>query len=290
MALLRILFLFCSILFLTSCSPDSAKGKEVPTVLVSVAPYAFFVKEIGGEHFRVKVLIPEGANPHTYEPKPQEVAGIQDAALWIRLKEPSEEKVYRVLLEQKPSLKILEITRGIPLLSASCCEKGHHHHPHDGEDLHVWLSPKLAELQASRIAEALISLDPVHETLYRQNLEHLLTKLHNLGGEIREILKNTHSKGLLVSHPAFAYFCQDYGLTQLSVEVEGKDPLPKQIDALLQKIEHHQIKTVFLEPQYSTKGAELLAEKLHLKSEMIDPYAEDYIENLREIALKVARS
>lgn len=271
------------------CSRSSSQKTTCPTVLVSVAPYSFFVKEIGKEHVHVKILVPEGANPHTYEPKPKEVANIQDATLWIKLGEPSEEKVSRVLLEKKPGLKVVTVTEGLPLLG-SCCEHGHHHHEEEGADLHVWLSPKLAKIQAKAIAKALCELDPAHQNIFEENLKNLLVSLERLDGEIRGILTTRSSHALLVSHPAFAYFCHDYGLTQLSVEVEGKDPRPKEIEALLKEIAHHQIKTIFLEPQHSTKGADIFAQKLQLREEIVDPYSENYLENLRSIALKIAGS
>ena len=78
-------------------------------------------------------------------------------------------------------------------------------------------------------------------------------------------------RAILVSHPAFAYFCQDYALVQLSVEVEGKDPLPKDVTEILQKAKNYNIQSVLLEPQYSNKGAELIAQSMHLPTHMVDP-------------------
>jgi zinc transport system substrate-binding protein len=88
----------------------------------------------------------------------------------------------------------------------------------------------------------------------------------------------------MVSHPAYAYFCRDYQLKQLSIEFEGKDPSPRQLTSVLTRARQAGIKTVFIQMQYNNKGAQLIAKELGAKIVTLDPYAENYFIMMREIA------
>ncbi|MBS0653620.1 MAG: zinc ABC transporter substrate-binding protein [Verrucomicrobia bacterium] len=287
------IFLFLISLCFASCQPESPRQKE-KTVLVSIAPYAFFVHQIAGKDQPVTTLVPEGANPHIYEPKPKEVEKVRDASLWVRLGESFDQKVFKVIQEQNPQMRIVDVTEGIHLLSS--CEvddpSHEHHHCHgndEGSDIHIWLSPKLAKVQADTIAKALMEAFPENSQLYEKNLNRFIAELDLLDQEISTILAPMKGDAILVSHPAFAYFCQDYGLVQLSVEMEGKEPLPQQVTHLLEEARHYKVATVILEPQYSNKGAELIAQELGIPTATVDPYAEDYLDNLRSIAQIIAK-
>jgi zinc transport system substrate-binding protein len=109
-----------------------------------------------------------------------------------------------------------------------------------------------------------------------------------LNEEISALLAPMRDKAILVSHPAFAYFCRDYHIVQLSIEVEGKDPLPKDVAEIIQKAKSYHIQSVLLEPQYSNKGAELIAKSMDLPTHMVDPYSENYSANLLSIAKVIA--
>lgn len=288
--------LFLLILLIPLCSCEKKEGAKdgKPTVLVSVPPYAFFVKKIAQDAVNIETLVPVGANPHIYEASPKEVQRHQNAVLWVYLGEAFDQKVLRFFKDSHKQIQILDITKGIDLLSV--CEKdnlgteAHHcHHSHDeGKDLHIWLSPALAKLQAQKIAAALITLLPEAKEKFSANLQTFLNELDGLDHQIAQILNPLNGKAILVSHPAFGYFCRDYHLIQLSIEIEGKEPLPQHITEILGQVKYYSIQSILTEPQYSNKGAELLAESLHLPIHMVDPYAENYSENLLTIAKVIA--
>jgi zinc transport system substrate-binding protein len=265
-------------------SPATAK----PTVLVSIPPYAYFAERIGGTEIQVISLVPENANPHIYEPKPQQIHSLNGAQLWCRLGDPADQKIYSVLKEQNPNLIIVEMTKGIELLS-TCDEDDSHHCDEEGKDLHIWLSPRLMKKQAETIAQGLIQAFPENQISYRERLQAVLRELDQLDQEITALLAPRAGDAILVSHPAFAYFCLDYHLVQLSIETEGKDPLPQQITSLLAQAKQHHVTAVLLQPQYSNKGATLIAKQLSLPVATVNPYAADYMENLRLIAQVIAQ-
>ncbi|MBI3236191.1 MAG: zinc ABC transporter substrate-binding protein [Chlamydiales bacterium] len=263
---------------------ETSQDESSKTVLVSIAPYAFFVEKIAGDTLEVATLIPEGANPHIYEPKPQEVERSRNADLWIRLGESFDQKVLKTLREQNPNMRIADVTQGITLLH----ECSHSGCSHEGEDIHIWLSPVLAQIQAKTIANSLIAIAPEHTQLYENNLALFLKELEDLHIQIAQILAPYRGSAVLVSHPAFAYFCDDYGILQLSVEMEGKEPRPQDVTQLLKMAREYEVQLVILEPQYSNKGAELIARELGVPTKTLDPYSQNYLDNLRLIAQTMA--
>jgi zinc transport system substrate-binding protein len=204
---------------------------------------------------------------------------MQEVAVWMRLGEPNEEKLMRALKEKNNNLVIVELWKEAPLLDG-CCR---------GEaDLHFWLNPKLASNQAEKMAQALCTLFPEHKEIYLKNLKALQQELANLDKEIAERLAPLQGQAILASHPAFGYFCKEYGLIQLSIECEGKEPRPKQIAALLQQAKAAHVRVVLTQAQYSNKGAELVAKKLALPTTLVDPYSKDYVNNLLHLAEVIA--
>lgn len=283
------LILAVFILLTNSCEKKEIFNSGKPIVLVSVPPYTYFVKKIAQDTVTVQSLIPAGANPHVYEAAPKEVQSHQNAAIWVRLGESFDKKVYQVFKQLHKPVQIVDVAQGIELLSF-CEDHGlvtdeHHCHTHDeGKDLHIWLSPKLAKLQAQKIAEALIALLPEQREFFSANLQNFLEELDEMDRQIAALLAPMEGKAILVSHPAFGYFCQDYHLVQLSIEMEGKEPLPQHVTEILASAKRYAVQAVLVEPQYSNKGAELIAKRLGLPTHSVDPYSENYLENLLAIA------
>lgn len=270
---------FCIIPILSYSEPV----KLPPIVLVSVPPYLYFVKKIAENTVSVQSLVPPGANPHLYEPTPKQVQLQKRAVLWVKLGEKADQKAQRVFQELKNPPVIIDLKEGLNLLSykdrkGQCCSH------ESAKDLHIWLSPKMMQPQVKKITQALIQLFPIHTELYQNNSDALLKELEQIDQELTIALKNKQGKAILVSHPAFAYFCRDYKLEQLSLEEEGKDCLPQYIPELLQKIKMLHIGGIIIEPQHGSKAAKILAQKLQISTYVIDPYSEDYIAGLKQIA------
>lgn len=279
-----------TLLFLLLLPFLSCEKKEPPSradVLVNIAPYAYFVEKIAGPTLTVTMLIPAGVNAHLYEPTPQQVAAALESTVWFRLGESQEHKILKILKEHNPTLVEVDLCSGISLLStgehACSAEKGGHHHTHEGKDRHVWLSPYLAQYQVKKIAATLIKLYPEHRQLFLRNTKTFLAELQHLHEELEEELRPFEGQALLVSHPAFGYFCREFRLRQLSVECEGKDPRPQDVARTLKEAQQMHVRSVFTQAGYNNKGAELIGENLHLPIYLVDPYAQDYLANLREI-------
>lgn len=287
MSLLRIFFL-CSLLFAAmSCREKPGPAANKPLVLVSIAPYRFLVERIAGCALDVQTVVPTAANPHSFEPTSRGVSAMGRSQIWFRIGEPFEGKILPILTGNNPSLIVADLRDGIDLIEEAH-ELGCKHCSMDHLDRHIWLSPKLAKAQAELIEKALSQKFPEQAEIFQKNCLQLCSELTDLDAEIRDLLKGVEKRTLLVSHPAFAYFCKDYDFTQLSVEYEGKDPRPKHLEEVLKRAASESADVALALPQYNNKGAQLIAEKLHMPVRFIDPYSDNYFETMRKLAHLIA--
>jgi zinc transport system substrate-binding protein len=210
------------------------------------------------------------------------VSGLKDGAIWFQIGEPFEQKLGPLL---KETAKV-DLRRGVSMID----NESHHCHAcgQDHLDRHIWLSPKQAALQADHITKVLSARYPEQAEEFKTRNGVLKEELLALNDEIEAILKNAHAKTFLVSHPAFAYFCRDYDLKQLSVEQEGKDPRPKELEAVYRSAIETQAEVAIALPQHNNKGAQLIAERLRIPVRVIDPYSAEYFETMRTLAGLIA--
>jgi len=282
-----IALLAISLLFV-SCSQKIAPPSK-PSILVSIAPYAYFADRIAGETIEIQTLIPPGANLHIYEPSPKSVEENTRAMIWFRIDEPIEQPIEVSLKERNPQMKIVNLQEGLPLLMGNeavelnLCNNNHN------RDLHTWLSPKLALKQALIMTQSLIELFPDNKELYQKNFNNLMLDMVKLEKDLEAEISPFRGSAILVSHPAFGYFCQDFGLIQLSVECEGKDPRPRDVENILKQAEKYKVLCVFLQQGFNNRGAQLIGKKLQLPYYRVDPYARDYLTNMRKISGYIAK-
>ena len=167
-------------------------------------------------------------------------------------------------------------------------EHGHHHH--GGLDPHIWLSPVLAKIQARNIYSALVKIDPENKDFYKKNLNSFLDELKALDKKIEEILTPYKGKAFMVFHPSWGYFALRYKIEQISIEVNGKEPKPAQLVELVKEAKLHDIKIVFVAPQFSQKGAKTISKSINGNVATIDPLDVKWDENLIKVAKEIAKS
>jgi zinc transport system substrate-binding protein len=285
-----LLFLLCG--FWQPCYAQENATSH--TVLVSVAPHKYFVEQIAGDTITVNLMVPAGASSHTFEPTPKQMLSASKADIWFQIGETFESRAGPALKNFKPTMQFIDLRQGLDLIYCqegdrgycSCCHGSHAH----SADPHFWLSARQAKKQATTIANALSKRYPEHQQLYEQNLRQFHSKLDALDHEISDIFEPLGRRPVMVSHPAYAYFCRDYNLEQLSIEFEGKDPTPHQLNKILQESRDNDIKTIFIQIQYNNKGARLIADTIGASIVTLDPYSEEYMTTMREIALQFAKT
>lgn len=263
------------------------------TVFVSIPPQAYLVDQIGGEFVRTELMVRPGQDPHTFEPTPKQMMTLAEAAVYFRIGLPFEERILPKIMSNLQSLKVIDCRHGITLLSGSECDHSHaHQHEQEAEqDLHYWLSPKNLKILAITIHDALRSVLPgdTHPDM-EFRFKSLLQRLDECDASIKQSLEGMSGKSIFVFHPAFGYFCSEYGLKQISVETDGKLPGPQHIDRLITLAQAEKIRVVFVQPQFDIKSAEAIAHAIDGKVVPMDPLAYQIIDSLIAIRDAIVQS
>ena len=283
--ILNFSYLIIVFYFLSSCQTKPNPPLS-PFILTSIAPYKYFIETIAGNDLKVQVFVPEGISPHSFEPTTKQMLSANEALVWFQTGDPFEYLMTPVMQKNNPKMIIANLQEGLPLLFSENHSHCHSKNKHiqNGADVHTWLSPKLAKQQAKTIAAALIQAFPERESQFNTGLKQLLMSLDQIDTEITNLLKNYAGHSIMVSHSAFSYFCNDYHLKQLSIECEGKDPKTRYATKIFDHARREKIHTVFVQKQCNNKAANRIANELGLKNVFLNPYSEDYLNNLRSIA------
>ena len=269
------IFLFCG----------GGYGQEKLGVVVSIAPLSEWVRGVGGDKVEITVLLPPGASPHTYEPKPAQLIKVERARIFVKNGAGLEFWADKIVKINKDIL-VVDISKEVELIETSSEAKGKLHLL---KDPHLWLSLKNAKKGVRQICEALSKVDPENAEYYERNADGYIEKLDALDREIREKLETIKNKKFIALHPAWSYFCRDYDLEQVPIEEAGKEPGPKHLMRVIEIAKKNDIKVVFVEPQFNPKSAQVIAREIGGQVKIIDPLAGNYLENMRTIADELAR-
>lgn len=284
------------------------KDNEPINIMVSILPQIKFVERIGGDKVQVSAMIPPGFSPATYDPAPEQLQKLQAAELYFRIGHiPFEQSHMAKLQSLNPEMAVVDTSQGVELLKMAAHEHdederhnnehsneeehGHQHqdeseeHEHEvGDDPHIWLSPKLVKIQAQHIYEALVELEPENKDYFAQNYQQFIQDLDELDQTLVAAFAPIKDQTILVFHPAFGYLATAYGFHQQAIEVEGKEPTPAQLKAIIDEARKDNAQVVFVQQQFSTKSAQAVAEAIGGVVVQIDPLAEDYFANLERMA------
>lgn len=260
-------------------------------VAVSIPPQKYFVQMIGGNHVTVEVLVPANAEPETYEPTPRQITRLSKADLYMKIGVPLEKSWLERFKAANPSMIIVDTARGIQRMPM-VAHDDHRKASAGGLDPHIWLSPVLVRIQAMNIRDALIDADPDHAADYRQGYARLARKIDQVDNDILQSLVDhpLSQTRFIVFHPAFGYFAAAYGLTQVPIEIEGKEPGPRQLGELIDFAKKNGIKVVFIEPQFAQKAAQTIAESIGGEVVTIDPLQEDWPAGMEAIATALKKA
>lgn len=264
-------FLTCICLFVVGCKASKAASQtpSKPLLLVSIPPYQTLVQQLAGDHFEVRTIAPPNADPHCYEPTAGQITPLLNSELWFRIGEPFERKVLPLLKKTE----VLDLRDTIAVV---------------GHDRHLWLSPKHMILQARAIATTLSKRYPSEQGSIATRLTKLEQELNTLDLEVRKRLTTANSRAFIVVHSAFGYFCKEYDCQQLSLEHEGKEARPKELEELVQRIGALRPGVAIALPQHNNKGAQTLAEELRIPVHVVDPYNAEYTDTIRNLAALLA--
>jgi len=309
----RVFVCFVLLFFLTSFATEKQKN----VVAVTLQPYAKILQEVGGDRVEVVALIPPNANPHTFEPKPKTLKEFSRASLYFSDGSGMDNAWMPRFLGVNKQVKVESISKGIVWMEAG---DEHHHdngnskkgeakdhvdrewalgdhgvsssHREEELDPHTWTSPKQALLLGKNMVDALVRLDFAGKSYYEARLQAFQTKMLALDKEMTAAVQKLPAeyRTFIVFHPSFGYLARDYGLTQMAVEVEGKEPKPQDLNQLVKVAKAHHIHVIFVQPQFSKRSAESLANELNAVVVSTDPLAYDFDTNLKAFAAALLKA
>lgn len=344
MSVMRSVSFFFLCFVVLAAVPASAEKLRVVT---SIPPVRYFIEKIGGDAVQVESMVPAGADPHSYEPKPKQMAALSKAAAYFAVGLEFEEVWLPKFKGVAKNMQVVPLDAAVVKLpmaahhhheeehgdhdgheghgdhhehdahhdhgkhdehgthgehkehddhekhddhhDAHAAEDDHHdhghHHDHGDLDPHFWLSPPAMRLAAVHIMSELSELDPAHKAQYRKNFLVFAREISALDRDLALIFGNEVDRNaFMVYHPSWGYFARDYGLKQIPIEIEGKEPKPAQLAKLIEHAKEHGIQVIFVQPQFSRKSAKVLAESIGGTVMSVDPLAYDWAENMRKTA------
>lgn len=283
------IFILFTSLLLISCQNKPAVSEKMQ-LTVSIIPQKYLANFIAGDKFDVQAMLPTGSNHETYEPAPRDMEKISTSKLYLALGALDFELTWLDRLKaSNPHMQVVNTSDGIQMLAGhiheddkSSATKNH------GFDPHTWLSPSCMKIQAANICKALSAIDTTNASYYNENLSTFIILSDSVDTVIREKLKASSGKSILIFHPALAYFCRDYNITQISIEQDGKEPSPAFMAEIVKTAKEKGIKSIFISKEFDTRNAEAIAGEINGKVVVFDPMAENWSENLIRLADLIA--
>jgi len=281
---------------------EVASGEDRIIVAVSILPQQEFVEKIAGDNVDTILMIPPGASPATHELSPGQLRELTKArAYFIVGSELPFEQVWLKKIEGiNEDMLIVDCSKGIDIIDTETDEHGGEEntrledsdeniqkdgdHAHEGSDPHVWTSPINAKIMVENTYLGLIEIDPENKDIYLKNKESYLKELDEADSMIREKLMEGEERSFMTYHPSWGYFAAEYGLDMITIENEGKEPSPQDMQRVIDKAKEKNIKTIFVQAQFSKQSAETIASAIDGKVVVVDPLAKDYVGNLEIIS------
>jgi zinc transport system substrate-binding protein len=245
-------------------------------VVVSILPLGYFVHRLAEDSVRIETLIPPGATPHTHEPGMTQLRTIASAALFVKVGHPrfpfEQEWVDRMVATNQ-TIRIVDGFAGVA---------------RNQQDPHVWTSPRAVRRLVDNLVQPLTEIVPAQRAAILRRRDGLLREVDQVERELRDAFTGLRSRRFYVLHAAWGYLAEDYGLEQVDLEQQGKDP--RSLALLTERAKEDHVKVVFVQPQVSRQNAELVARDVGAGVEVIDPLAYDWVDNMRRVAAAFRRA
>lgn len=272
----KIATLLISILFLVGCGGKIEDNRK--TIFVTITPLQSLIDEITMGDFDVEVIVPKGASPETFEPTPKQVTSFSDAEFIFSTGLIDFEQSLIKRIDGKAEL--VNLSKDIELIAGSC-SCGNHHHKH-GIDPHIWTSPRALRTMVTNAHDAIIAHYP-DSVKYTEATERLLERIADIDNYCATRIEAAGVEAIMIYHPAYTYFARDYGIEQIAIENDGKEPSLRQTTALIERAKEHNIKSILRQPQYSEDKVRAIATDAGAEVITTDPLSEDILGEIKRV-------
>ena len=278
------IFTLLSATLLFAC--QSYRAEQNAEIVVSIAPLKYIVEQITAGDFEVDVLVPAGTSPETFDPTPRQMQNVQDATLLFTTGLIEFEQNIVERLENKSH--VISLSRGIELIEGSHSHEDHaeeHHEGHShhhGTDPHIWTSPRELKTMARNAYEAIIEQYP-DSVKYTAAYNDFVAQLDNLDTMCQQMCEASSAKAFVIYHPALTYFARAYGMEQIAVEADGKEPSARHIATLIEQAQAKGVHSLLYQKEFPRSVVDVIARDMGVEAQEIDPLKENVIENIAEI-------
>lgn len=252
-------------LLLAGCVADD---EEAPDVLASFYPLEFLAREIAGDALSVGVVAQPGAEPHDYEPTPNDMKRVAGARL-VLLQGAGFESWITTVREQAPDARVALATDGLPLRDNDDPEEA----AELPKDPHTWLDPILYAQMARNVQGALNATWPEHAAAFAPRADALVAELHRLHAELEQGLAECEVRVVVTNHDAFGYLGARYNFTLipiLGLDPES-EPDPQTLARVAEEARRHNVTVVYFEELASPRVAEALANEIGARTRVLSP-------------------
>ena len=266
-----IIMLISASLLLSACGSEPSVSGDGLKVVASTTIVGDVVAQVGGEHIDLTVLFPVGADPHTFDPRPQDIAAISDAQV-IFISGLGLEESLQATLDANASGTLVQVSDGINVRALDeqthqdDDRTGEDDHDHEGGDPHTWTDPNNVIVWTENIASALSEADPANTAIYRSNAETYINELRELDAWIRSEVASIppERRKLVTDHLALSYFADEYGFEKVGALIgsfsTNASPSAKEIAALEDLIRVQNVPAVFVSKTANATLAEQVAQ------------------------------
>lgn len=270
----------CLLIGLIACNNPKESDNQI--VSVTIEPQRYFAEQIAGEAWTIHCVVPSGQSPETYDPTPQQIIQIGKSRAYLRIGPIGFEQTWMdKIKENHPQLPLFDLSEGMPMIHS---DEEHHHHTHAEGDPHIWNSIQGAKIIAANTLQAFKQLDPEHSDKYETNYNKLMQTIQATADSLHAMLDPLTERSFIIYHPALTYFAEEFGLKQLCIEMEGKEPSPAQLKQLVETAHEQQTHVVFIQQEFDQKNAELIAKETGCQLEVIHPLNYDWQREMIHIA------
>ncbi|MDR0894545.1 MAG: zinc ABC transporter substrate-binding protein [Prevotellaceae bacterium] len=248
-----------------------------PIITVSIEPLRYFTEALASNRFTVVSMVPKGSAPESYDPTPQQLVGLSRSRAYFTAGHlPFEQAWMQRFRDNAPRLAVFDTSAGIPLMDSTPHQE---HGPHRGHaiDPHTWSSAVNARYIVANITDALMALDTLHRAEYRHRCDSLQQRVMRVDSLLRvKFAQPGIHRAFMIYHPALTYFARDYGLTQIPIEADGKEPAPARMKWMIETCRREQVRVVLVQPEFDRKNAAIIARETGTNVVPVNPLAYDW--------------
>lgn len=270
------ILLFLTILSVAvSCRDNMRQAPDRRVITVTIEPLRYFAECIAGDRFDVETMVPQGGNPETYEPSARQMMNLSHSVLYVKVGSIGFERTWMKKLEQNaPHAIIVDSSDGISMMKT---ENGI-------PDPHTWMSTANSLIIAENIYRALVKIDKKDSIYFKKNLENLIDSINHVDSEIRHLVRNAKTRSFLIYHPILTYYARDFGLTQIPLEEESREPSARQMHNIISRAKNERVKVFFVQKEFANRNINAVTESTGADTAEIDPLGYDWQNEMIKVA------